>query len=266
MPTYIDQLNRSIEINPSPKRIVSLVPSITELLHFLGCDSEVVGITKFCEFPSQWRKEKTIVGGTKNLRIEEIEKLNPDLIIANKEENDKELVESLEKAFPVWVSDVKDYSDGLKMIESLSIILNKKSIGQQLITDIKIAKEALNIQSSGKMPTVAYVIWKDPIMVAGGDTFISSMITLTGASNVFTKQKRYPQISAETLLQAKPDYILLSSEPFPFKEKDFPLFENICPTAVIKLVDGTYFSWYGSRMLPAMQYFHNFREEITTDA
>src|ERR1700741_3198050 len=108
---FIDQTGRKISIPQIPQRIISLVPSQTELLFDLGLDKEVVGITKFCVHPPEWFQTKTRVGGTKQLKIDLIKQLQPDLIIANKEENVKEQIEELEKHFPVWISDVNNLED-----------------------------------------------------------------------------------------------------------------------------------------------------------
>jgi len=261
MPIYIDQLNREVSVGHNPSRIISLVPSITELLSSLKLREQVVGVTKFCEHPSHWRKEKTIVGGTKIIKQEVIADCKPDLIIANKEENNREDIEQLSRSFPVWVSDVKNFSEGIDLIEKLGIITDKIKTSNQLIQKIDAAKKILDNKLVAKPKyKVAYLIWEKPMMIAGGDTYINEMIEIAGGINVFKDRDRYPAISDYELKTANPDYIFLSSEPFPFKKKHLKAYQDICPTAVILLVDGTYFSWYGSRMLPAMEYFHKFRD------
>ena len=263
MPVYIDQLHREINISSTPQRIISLVPSITELLADLGLEDQVIGVTKFCEHPGHWRKTKEIIGGTKNLRFEKIESLQPDLIIANKEENNKADVEKLAALFPVWISDIKNMKDALNMIQKLGQVSNTEKQAEDLIQKINSAHLSLQKRlKNNVVKKVAYLIWKNPMMVAGGDTFINNMLECSGFENIFKAKMRYPEISADTLKAVAPDYILLSSEPYPFKEKDLLEFENICPTAVVQLIDGTYYSWYGSRLLPAMEYFHKFRASI----
>ncbi len=261
MPIYIDQIKRGVEITENPNRIISIVPSITELLDYLQLENEVIGVTKFCEHPPTWRKSKTIVGGTKMLKFEVIESCNPDLIIANKEENNKADIEHLENKFPVWVSEVKNFNDGINLIKNLGTITGRIDRAEKLIQSINVAKTELNQKLKDKPKyKVAYLIWEKPMMAAGGDTFINEMIEQAGGVNVFKNRKRYPTISPNELESANPDYVFLSSEPFPFKEKHVQSYKEICPTAVIQLVDGTYFSWYGSRMLPAMEYFHKFQD------
>jgi len=261
MPIHIDQLNREVALKKTPVRIISLVPSITELLGFFNLKKEVVGITKFCEFPELWKKQKTIIGGTKIIRHDVIDSLKPDFIIANKEENNKNDIDQLEDRFSVWVSDVKNFEDGIDLIKQLGLITGKTKYSEQLMRKINIAKLGLDdkLHQQPKY-SAAYLIWEKPMMIAGGDTFINEMIELSGGKNVFKNRNRYPAISDYELQKANPEYIFLSSEPFPFKAKHLQHYKEICPNAVIQLVDGTYFSWYGSRMLPAMQYFHKFRD------
>ena len=230
-----------------PRRIVSLVPSQTELLFDLGLSEEVVGVTKFCVHPPN---HKVRIGGTKQLHIEKIKALQPDLIIANKEENEREQVESLMHDFPVWVTDVHDFPGAIEMIRQLSVITDRVAKGAQLCAEITGAfNDLASLKGTGSK--VAYFIWKDPWMVAGGDTFISAMLERCGLVNVFKERTRYPVISLEELQHTGCQLVLLSSEPFPFKEKHFPFF----PDWPVKLVDGEMFSWYGSRILRAVAYF-----------
>jgi ABC-type Fe3+-hydroxamate transport system substrate-binding protein len=266
MPIYTDQMMRKVELSPTPLRIVSLVPSQTELLYDLGLNEEVVGITKFCIHPNEWFKTKTRVGGTKQVNHQKIDALEPDLIIGNKEENSKDDIEILMQKYPVWMSDINTFKDALHMIESIANITQSIEKGRQLIEKIKHEFELLKQVSSSKK-RVAYLIWNKPMMVAGKDTFINEMLQICGFENVFfealhfnelKESYRYPQINEYELKAAQPQLILLSSEPFPFKEKHIAHFKSICPNADIKIVDGEMFSWYGSRLLKAPPYFKKF--------
>lgn len=265
MPIFIDQMKRAVAIPTAPKRIISLVPSQTELLKDLGLTSEVVGITKFCVHPKDWLINKTRVGGTKNVNFERIEKLKPDLIIANKEENSQEDILKLEKNYPVWISDIVDLNDALLMIKEVGVITNRIEAAMYLSEKIRIQFEALEKLMEGKQKRrVAYFIWNKPMMVAGCENFINNLLGRCCFENVFEhtqyfhEQKqsyRYPEIKVNELSDANPDLILLSSEPFPFGEKHIAQFKAICPAADVKIVDGEMFSWYGSRMLQAVDYF-----------
>jgi len=195
MPVYTDQLQRAVAIPFPPQRIVSLVPSQTELLHALGLENEVVGITKFCVQPKEWHQTKERIGGTKNINLQKLRSLRPDLVIANKEENTREQVEELAKEFPVWISDVNNLADALSMINSLGEITGKQQTANELLSAIKIAFAQL--QTLHPTPRVAYLIWKDPYMTIGGDTFIHHLLQQAGFQNVFASRQRYPVITLE---------------------------------------------------------------------
>ncbi len=238
-----DQMGRTVSLSSTPKRVVSLVPSITEYLVDLGVN--VVGRTKFCIYPKESVSEIPIIGGTKNFRFSAIDDLKPDLIIGNKEENYKEGIDKLADIFPVWLSDILTIQDSHRMMEDLGELLGKKTESEHLISllDTKLSK--LTGSESGK---VVYCIWKDPLMVAGTGTYINSFLTHLGFENAIS-EPRYPEISIEKLADLDPDLILLSSEPFPFKEKHVETFSGILPNAEIKLVNGEFYSWYGTRIL-----------------
>ncbi|MEP7170536.1 MAG: helical backbone metal receptor [Bacteroidota bacterium] len=244
-------------------KIISTVPSQTELLYDLGLREEVIGITKFCVHPYEWFRTKTRIGGTKNLNIKKIVALNPDLIIANKEENVKEQIEELQKKFKVYISDIKNLDDALKMMDDVGKLINKKDEANKIVEEIKSRFEDFKLQSSKfKVASVIYLIWKNPCMTVGGDTFIHDMIARCGFKNIFGKLKRYPEITSEQISSLKPDFIFLSSEPYPFKEKHIEELKIISPTSKIILVNGEYFSWYGSRLLKAVEYFRELREDL----
>jgi ABC-type Fe3+-hydroxamate transport system substrate-binding protein len=247
---FSDQLHRSIFIPTIPKRIISLVPSQTELLVDLGLEENIVGVTKFCVHPKSLRTEKTIIGGTKNYRMDLIDLLKPDLIIGNKEENDQNGIEILMNNYPVWMSDIYSVEDGLDMILRLGKIFKvekrAKSISDQIQNDF--------LKKVTFKGTAVYLIWNKPMMAAGADTFINEMLSYAGFENLIG-ERRYPELSKNELLRLNPEYLLLSSEPFPFKAKHSQEFEDLLPKAKIKLVDGELFSWYGSRLLKSKEYF-----------
>jgi ABC-type Fe3+-hydroxamate transport system substrate-binding protein len=259
----VDQLQRSVTIPAPPKRIVSLVPSQTELLYHLGLEEEVVGITKFCVHPAHWFRQKTRIGGTKNIDIAKIRALQPQLIIANKEENLQEQVEALMAEFPVWVSDIHTLEDALQMIQRVGAITGRAEPALQLSTQIRQQFDQLRLTTSVNFPVqqAAYFIWRNPWMVAGGGTFIHEMLKACGWQNIFADTPRYPAISLSRLQAAfsavapERQLILLSSEPYPFKEQHITEIQTVLPQAQILLVDGEMFSWYGSRLLEAPGYF-----------
>jgi ABC-type Fe3+-hydroxamate transport system substrate-binding protein len=251
-------------------RVVSLVPSQTELLYDLGLEKEVIAITKFCIHPEAWYKNKKRIGGTKNLKIEVIKNINPDLIIANKEENVKEQVEELAKTFDVFVTDVSNLNDALKMIKNIGTLTGKTTEALNIANKIENKFQKLSESISGKQKIkTAYLIWKDPYMAAGGNTFINDMIQYCGLENIFTNAERYPEISLDDLQIDKSgesacELVLLSSEPYPFREKHLLEIKSKLPLIKITLADGEMFSWYGSRLLKAVDYFKAFRENISS--
>lgn len=267
-----DQMHRTIEINKPLKRIVSIVPSQSELLWDLGLEKELVGITKFCIHPHHMATSVALVGGTKKLNIQKIRELQPDIIIANKEENEQSQIEELAKEFPVWISDIHNLSESLQMIEMLGELFNRKEKSLEITTTIKSTFQQLtssfnkstNLQfTNSAIVRVAYLIWNNPMMVAGKNTFIDDMLKRCNFENVFiNKDSRYPEISIEELQKANPEIILLSSEPFPFKEKHILEFQKHLPTAKIIIVDGELFSWYGSRLKHSANYFKDLQKSL----
>lgn len=247
---FIDQLQRKVFLRKPPERIISLVPSQTELLVDLGLEDRIVGVTKFCVHPSHLRKSKTIVGGTKNYRFDVIEQLQPDLIVGNKEENDQAGIEKLAATYPVWMSDIVDLKDSLRMISDLGKITGTETQAFEIVAKIETSL-AIPIPVKG---TSIYLIWENPKMAAGRDTFINEMLSLAGYQNMI-QGSRYPEISEGELVELSPDYLLLSSEPFPFKEKHIEAFQRLLTKSKILLVDGELFSWYGSRLLLSADYF-----------
>jgi ABC-type Fe3+-hydroxamate transport system substrate-binding protein len=260
MAVFHDQLNREVNLPAVPKRIISVVPSQSELLFYLGLDAGVVGITKFCVHPGDKFKTVTKVGGTRQLHIDQIKALQPDLIIANKEENDHLQVQELMNICPVWISDIHNLDSALEMINAVGAITSRHTEANALCANIttsfnNLALPALNLR-------VAYLIWRKPYMAAGADTFINSMLQKCGLINVF-KVNRYPEITPDALVEANPDLIFLSSEPYPFKQKHIDEFKEILPKAQVVLVDGELFSWYGSRLLYAPAYFRQLMNNLT---
>ena len=257
MKTVTDQMKQAIRLAPiavgATRRIVSLVPSQTELLHYFGLEDEVVGITKFCIHPDEWYREKSRIGGTKAVDLDKVLVLNPDLIIGNKEENTKEDIEMLKSVAPVWMSDIFDLSDAILMIRQLGDLLDKTEEADVLIQEILSEFTKLNEfveKHSFKDKTALYFIWNEPGYVAGKNTFIDAMLSECGLKNA-TRETRYPEVP----LSIQPDFVFLSSEPFPFEEKHIELFQKRYPKSKIVLADGEMFSWYGSRLKDAPRYF-----------
>ena len=261
MRTVTDMMGRTMEVPEQPHRIVSLVPSQTELLADLGLDEEVVGITKFCVHPERWFRSKARVGGTKTVHLEKVAALQPDLILANKEENVREQIEALDRIAPVWVSDIRTLEEALRMIREVGTLCGKGERGSEISASIQNEFSSLRLRASA-VQSVAYGIWREPWMWAGGDTFISDILARLGWKNV-VRSPRYPTLSLEELAALQPATVLLSSEPYPFKEAHIADVKAAMPSAHVLLVDGEMFSWYGSRLLHAPAYFRGLLERTT---
>ena len=244
-------------------KIVSLVPSLTELLFDLGLENQVVGVTRFCIHPKQKTKNIQKIGGTKTVKLDRVISLSPDLIIANKEENSKSDIEELQKHCNVWVTDIYTLNDTFKVIKELGIKTDCESNANQLIIEIKAKFRTLKSKVRLTNQTFAYVIWQDPIMLAGRDTFINQMAAEIGMTNILKEEKsRYPEQTEEDLIKLNPEFLFLSSEPFPFQQKHVEAYAQLLPNTKVLLVDGEMFSWYGSRMKLAPIYFENLLKEL----
>jgi len=250
-------MNNTIRLDKYPSRIISLVPSQTELLFDLGLDAGIKGITRYCIYPPDKTDKRVKIGGPKKFQFEVIDKLQPDLIIGNKEENYPEGIRKLKEKYPVWMSDIATLEDALLMIWSVGELVNKGEHARQIISEIRI-----NIDNLENYPplNVVYFIWKNPYIVAGGNTFITNMLRKCGLKNIFHKTVSYPKINLDQI--ADTELILLSSEPYPFIQQDIEFFKNKYPDLPVLLVDGTMFSWYGSRLKYVAAYYRTLREEI----
>jgi iron complex transport system substrate-binding protein len=250
-----DHLKRTVTFHFPPSRIISLCPSITETLFALQLSNRIVGRTRYCIHPAGKIKQAAIVGGTKQIIEKVIAQLKPDLIIAEKEENPKEMIDLLAARYPIFVTNVENYKDSLKMIDDLGVICDREEEARKIAKGIM--EQFQNFQPADEFIKVAYVIWNKPYMVAGQSTFIDSILEHCGFRNVFNNRpERYPVVTMEDLLGSDPDFILLSSEPYPFKEIHRDEFARQIPRAKPILVDGEFFSWYGVRMVEAVSYLN----------
>jgi ABC-type Fe3+-hydroxamate transport system substrate-binding protein len=254
-------LNAISQAELPAKRIISLVPSQSELLHYLGLEHETIGITKFCIHPNEWYRSKIRVGGTKDVDVQKVISLQPDLVIANKEENVKEQVEELARLFPVWMTDVNTLDDALMMISDIGSLTGTEKLAAELVSRVSSLFNALD-KSGGVR--VCYLIWKAPYMVAASGTFIDDMISRAGFRNVFRNRERYPVVTIDDIRRADPQVILLSSEPYPFNKKHLQEITDELPGIPSLLVDGEMFSWYGSRLLYVPAYFRELRADVSS--
>jgi ABC-type Fe3+-hydroxamate transport system substrate-binding protein len=262
--TTTDALDRAVTLPTPPQHIVSLVPSQTELLAYLGLDDRVVGITRFCVRPEGWREQKTIVGGTKEVDIERVAALEPDLVLANHEENTPEDVDALADLAPVYVTDVPTVASALVMIRAVGRLVGRADAAGRLANAIE---ECFDVLEDHAPIRAAYLIWRDPFMTVGHDTIIHDIMQRGGFTNVFGDRLRYPEVELDALAEAGPDVLLLPDEPFPFDQK--PRFSadlhEALPNTPVRFVDGELFSWYGPRLLDTPAYLHALRRTLQPD-
>lgn len=261
---FKDQIDRFFELKETPKRIISLVPSQTELLFDLGLENAIVGLTKFCVHPYHLKQTKMIVGGTKNIHIDKIKALNPDIILCNKEENTKEIVEACEKIAVVHVSDVYTIDDAKDLISQYGELFSCRTDAAKIIQKIDFNLNSfLEFVKDREVKKIAYFIWRDPWMVAGDDTFINHLLELNKFDNIYKNKQRYPEIELKKIrLEGDPDLVFLSSEPYPFKEEHAFEVGRFTHHATTVFVDGEMFSWYGSRLIKAFDYFKKLHQRI----
>lgn len=250
---FRDHLNNTIEFQEYPQRIISIVPSQSELLWDLGLQNKLIGITKFCIHPKEMFTKVERVGGTKKLDIQKIKTLNPDIIIGNKEENEQSQILELQKDFKVWMSDIYTLKDALKSILDIGLLTNTYSQAQTICE--KITADFSNLKQIHQ--SALYLIWYKPFMAAGKNTFIGDILNRLGFRNCLpSKQERYPELNISMIKDLNPEIIFLSSEPYPFKEEHIQELQKELPLTKIHLVDGELFSWYGSRLLKSAGYFN----------
>jgi iron complex transport system substrate-binding protein len=255
---FKDQMLRDVFLENTPKRIISLVPSQTEFLFDLGIDENVVGITKFCIYPESWFRSKDRIGGTKSIDIEKVKLLRPDFIIGNKEENTEADILELEKIAPVWMSDIYTFEDSFSMMKSIGEIVGLKEKADEIVNEIETKFNHYKSYPGNK--SVIYLIWNEPLMAAAKNTFIDEILGIFGLKNYYQNENRYPFCIPEK--ENYPDYIFLSSEPFPFKEENKINIQKLYPKSKLILVDGEAFSWYGSRLKFAVDYFEELKNKL----
>ena len=261
--SFKDHLNRTVTLNYPPKRIISLEPSQTELLFDLGIENQIVGITMSCVHPIEKFAERTKVGGKGRLDLDLIRSLEPDLIIGNREGISGANLERLSTEFPVWVSDVSTLEEAIDGITQIGTLVDRQPEAAYLNHLINAGFSDLQTLAlqMGINKTVAYLIGKTPYRAAGIGTFTHDLLVKNGLKNV-VKEEGYPVINLEALVALEPNLIFLSSESYPFKDTNIQELHKALPASKIMTVDGEMFSWYGSRLVKAVQYLFEFQKEL----
>lgn len=254
MVEWIDDLGNRIVLKDCPQRIVSLVPSITLSLFDLGAAEKVVGRTRYCIEPHGLVDEVPIVGGTKKINLKKLLALQPDIVLGNKEENTPDMFRQIQAHVPFWTCDVANLADNERMIHQLGSICQQEEKASALMADIRKSMSTAASTTSLKGKKVLYLIWKQPYMSVGGDTFIHAVLEQLGCINILADESRYPDID-DRMSSLQPDIVLLSTEPYAFTEAHFQEIGTYFPDSQIMLVRGEYFSWFGSMMKDAGDYF-----------
>lgn len=240
-------------------RIISLCPSLTELVFDLGAGDSLVGRTKFCVHPVGQVDAIEKLGGTKNPKVDRIVELAPDLVLMNDEENRREDADALVRAgLRVHSSLPRTATETAAMVRSIGRAVSRPRESELIAADIERRADRVR-REAAKYPPIRYacLIWRDPIMTISDDTFIAGLMALAGGQNVFgSQQQRYPTITAEELHAADPLLVLLPNEPFPFQEKhaDELSAQSRLPRDRFTLVDGELLSWHGSRTPRGIDY------------
>lgn len=240
-------------------RLVSLCPSLTELVFDLGRGEDLVGVTKFCVHPKEGVARIEKVGGTKDPLVERIVELAPDLVLLNEEENRVEDAEALAAAgVPCHTSLPRTVAETAAMVRSIGAALDRRHVAEAIAADIEARSARVRAAAAGRAPVRwAYLIWRKPWMTVNRDTFVQSLLEQAGGENVFAERaERYPEITLEDLAAADPELVLLGTEPFPFTAKHVVELSAATglPRERFVIADGEYLSWHGSRTPDGIDY------------
>jgi ABC-type Fe3+-hydroxamate transport system substrate-binding protein len=243
-----------------PERIVSLVPSLTEALFAFGVGSRVVGRTRYCTQPPRLVGRVAKVGGTKKVDVEGVLSLEPDLVVAVREENTREDIEGLEEAgVPVFVGAPETVADALGMLGELAERVGAPEAEAVLGPIERVygrLREDERREGSNRSLRVFVPIWKGPYMSVGSDTYVHDVLETCGGENVCGGSTRYPIVDLGEVEELEPEVILLPDEPYPFSAEDLPEFYALDVPAAredrVHLVDGKLLTWYGPRMASSL--------------
>lgn len=259
--TVTDALGERFDLEAPARRIVSLIPSITEILFSLGAGDQVVGVTKFCTQPADGIARKAKVGGPKNPRRDAILGLMPDLVVANVEENHRTDVEAMRAAgVPVFVTYPRTVRDGIQLIRNLGALVGKLSSAEAIAASCEEALAEIEQPNVRRERVRVFCpIWRRPYMTINADTYMDSMLWTCGGENIFRdRPERYPTVDLAEMAALRPDMMLLPDEPFPFGRKHLEDFRGLADVPAVRaghlhFVDGKILSWYGPRIAESLQ-------------
>ena len=268
----VDAAGTRHELAAADARIVCLVPSITELLFDLGLQSKLVGRTGFCIHPKELVRKVPKVGGTKTIDVARIKRLRPTHLIVNVDENPRGLVDEIARFVPhVVVTHPRAPRDNVSLYRLLGGIFSCEQEAEALCRRFEHAyDEVATIGASWPRQKVLYLIWKAPWMTVSADTYISRMLAAVGWDTVAPNSNaRYPTVDLNPALLAQVDFVLLSSEPYSFRERHCVEVLDSLPERSrtrVALIDGAMTSWYGSRAIQGLTYLREFRQGLSPTA
>lgn len=259
---YVDALNRAVELSATPRRIISLVPSLTEALFAFGVGRKVVGVTSFCVEPREAVADRPKVGGTKTLRVERVLELQPDLVVASAEENRKEDIEALvREGLPVFVTLPTTVAEAIDMMEQLADMAGAGRTAGKIVKEARRALDEVREQCQSRRPVRTFCpIWRNPWMTVGPGTYVHDFITVCGAENIFQwRHERYPKVELAEMAERDPEVVLLPDEPFRFGAKHVPevaAYREVRAVVDgrIYLVEGKHLCWYGPRIAGSLRF------------
>lgn len=265
MATYIDDLHRRLEVKTAPQRIVSLVPSLTETLFTFGLGEQIVGVTNFCVEPPDKVKEKARVGGTKSFSVERVKELEPDLVIANAEENREEDIRQLLRAgLSVFMTFPRTVHGAINMMRRLADVTGAQEAARPIIAEAEAALQEARAANQGRRPLRVFCpIWRRPWMTIGQDTYMHDFLLACGGINIFAdRHDRYPRIELEEMSRRIPEVIILPSEPYHFTMRHAQEFSKFAHVPAVQeqriyVLDGKHLAWYGPRIATSLRFVRN---------
>jgi ABC-type Fe3+-hydroxamate transport system substrate-binding protein len=270
----VDASGVEVALPRPPRRIVSLIPSTTEILCALGLAEALVGITVYCVEPRDVVRGKTRIGGEKDPDLAKIRALEPELVVANVEENRREDIDQLRAwSIPVWVTFPRTVVEGISLIGELGELTGAAARAREMLQELEPLRARVE-RARARRPAVSvfYPIWRGPYMTINGDTYIHDMLRLCGGRNIFAdRPERYPTVTLDDVAARRPEVILLPDEPFRFRRahlEDFAAYQEVPAVrdGRIHLVDGKPFSWHGPRIAEALRTLPGLLEGGATSA
>jgi ABC-type Fe3+-hydroxamate transport system substrate-binding protein len=260
---FTDDLQRTVSLPFPPRRIISLVPSLTETLFALGAGERVVGVTDYCTHPPEGIARITKVGGTKNPRLEKIRQLTPDLVILNEEENRREdFLWLAEHGLPLYVTAPRTVADGIAVIEKLGALIGRQDQSAPIVQAQRELYNRLAVEFTDRPRLRVFCpIWRKPWMSFNAGTYADDMLWRCGGENIFrTKPERYFVTTLEEAAALSPQVVLLPSEPYPFTLKHFVHLKPLAETPAGRsghfyCIDGMALCWYGPRITDGLEQF-----------